>query len=129
MVEIPGDRAFCRLADGSRRNCAVVEIIQDGTMPSFILEVARPDNWFISTLLIKVNTGRDAARLIEKEIAGLLEDMVKRDGHWNVERLEQSPTLKTVRLKHIYEQSSWTWSQRIMGRLSTFGFTPKKVSN
>ena len=129
VVEIPGDRSFCHLPDGSRRNCAVVEIIQDGIMPSFILEVARPDSWLISTLLIQLHAARDTARSIEKEIADLLEDTVKRDGHWNVERLEQSPTFKAVRLKHIYEQSPWTWSQRILGRLSTFGFTPKKVSN
>lgn len=126
VVEIPGDRAFCHLPDGSRRNCAVVEIIQNGIMPSYILEVARPDQWFISTLFIKVNTVRDIARLIEKEIADLLEETVKRDGHWNVERLEQSPTFKVIRLKHIYEQSPWTWSQRMLARLSIFGFTPKR---
>jgi hypothetical protein len=129
VVEIPGDRSFCYLPDGSRRNCAVVEIIQEGVTPSFILEVARPDLWFISTLLIQVQAARDTARSIEKEIAGLLEDTVKRDGHWNVEKLEQSPTLKVIRLKHIYEQSPWTWSQRILGRLSAFGVMPKRISD
>lgn len=129
VVEIPGNRSFCHLPDGSRRNCAVVEIIQDGITPSFILEVARPDQWLISTLLIKVHAARYTARSIEKEIADLLEDTVKRDGHWNVEKLEQSPTFTGIRLRHIYQQSSWTWSHRILGRLSMVGFTPKKVSN
>ena len=129
VVKIPGDRSFCYLPDGSRRNCAVVEITQGDVTPSFILEVARPDSWFISTLLIQVQAARDTARSIEKEITSLLEDTVKRDGHWNVEKLEQSPTLKVIRLKHIYEQSPWTWSQRILGRLSAFGVKTKKVSD
>jgi hypothetical protein len=48
VVEIPGNRAFCRLADGSKRSCAVIEVTQEGVEPCYILEVARPDNWSVS---------------------------------------------------------------------------------
>jgi hypothetical protein len=125
VFEIPGDRAFCHLPDGSKRNCAVVEINQDGILPSFILEVARPDRWFISTLFIQIQAIHNIAPSIEQEITNLLEDTVKRDGHWNIEKLGQSPTLKTLRLKHISAQSPWIWSQRILGRLSGLGFVPR----
>jgi hypothetical protein len=122
LYELPGNKPFSRLSDGSTRTCAIIKVFQGGIHPSFILEVARPDFWSISTLFISVRTGDSLPHIIEKEILELLEDMVQRDGHWNIAKLEQSPTLRVLLLKHKAKRSAWTWSQRILNKLFLFGF-------
>jgi len=127
VVEIPGNRAFCRLADGSKRPCAVTEVTQEGVEPCYILEVARPDNWSVSTLFVRILTTAP-----EQSVGGfiteLLEELVKRDGHWNAERLDSSSSLRVSRLKHVAEHSTWLWSRRILERLNSFGFTPEEAA-
>jgi hypothetical protein len=126
VVEIPGSRAFCRLADGSKRSCAVIEVTQEGVEPCYILEIARPDNWSVSTLFIRVLTpGPELS--VGGLIAELLEELVKRDGHWNAERLDSSSSLRVSRLKHVAEHSAWVWSRRILERLVSFGFAPEEA--
>jgi hypothetical protein len=54
VMEIPGNKSFCRVANGSKRSCAMVEVTQTNVVTCYILEVARPDNWSISTLFIRL---------------------------------------------------------------------------
>jgi hypothetical protein len=128
VVEIPSSRAFCRLADGSKRSCAVIEVTQEGVEPCYILEIARPDNWSVSTLFIRVLTP-GPEQSVGGLIAELLEELVKRDGHWNAERLDSSSSLRVSRLKHVAEHSAWVWSRRILERLVSFGFAPEEAAS
>lgn len=128
IVEIPGNRAFNRLADGSKRSCAVIEVTQEGVETCYMLEIARPDNWSVSTLFVRVLTS-DSEHDIGGLIAELLEELVKRDGHWNAERLDSSSSLRISRLKHVAEHSAWLWSRRILERLASFGFTPEEIAS
>jgi hypothetical protein len=63
-----------------------------------------------------------AAATVGAFINELLEEVAKREGHWNIERLEQDLFLKIGRLKHVSEQSAWIWSRRILEKLIHFGF-------
>ena len=127
VVEIPGNTSFCRVSNGSKRSCAMVEVTQTDIIPCYILEVARPDDWSVSTLFIRLLPAFYQEQSIGIFTKKLLKDLVKRDGHWNIEKLESDQTLRIRRLKHIQEQYPRHWSRRIVDRLEAFGFKPKEL--
>ncbi|HZT59977.1 MAG TPA: hypothetical protein VFA21_15310 [Pyrinomonadaceae bacterium] len=87
-------------------------------------ELARAEGRSASTLLFSFLYESAFENGVGAFINELLEEVAKRDGHWNVERLEQDASLKIGRLKHVLEQSAWVWSRRILEKLICFGFTP-----
>lgn len=127
VVEIPGNTSFCRVGTGSKRSCAMVEVTQPNVVPCYILEVARPDGWSISTLFIRLLPEFYLEQFIGVFTKKFLRELVKRDGHWNIEKLESDQTLRIGRLKHAQEQTTHYWSHRIMDKLAEFGFTPKEL--
>ncbi|HKQ04866.1 MAG TPA: hypothetical protein VJ464_07025 [Blastocatellia bacterium] len=124
IYELPGNKSFSQLYDGSRRTCAIIRALQQGIHPKFILEVARPDFWSISTLFIDFIVDVSLTNTIEGEILGLIEEIIQKEGHWNVAKLEQAITSKFLLLKHNANRSVWTWSQRILDKLSLLGIRP-----
>ncbi len=126
VVEIPGNKSFCRVANGSKRSCAMVEVTQTNVLPCYILEVARPDGWSVSTLFIRLLPEFYPEQSIGIFTKGFLKELVNREGHWNIEKLEGDQTLRIGRLKHVPEQSIRHWSRRIIDKLDAFGFKPKE---
>ena len=126
IVEIPGNKSCCHFANGSKRTCAIIEVTQKNVSPCYILELARAEGMSASTLLFSFLSEPASKGGVGGFINELLEEVVKRDGHWNVERLEQDAALKIGRLKHVSEQSAWVWSRRILEKLVSFGFNPKE---
>ncbi|TCT17238.1 hypothetical protein EDD68_1321 [Melghiribacillus thermohalophilus] len=59
IIYLPLGRKFSWLPDGRRRVCAVVKVMQSGRIPLYILEVGRPDNKPLSTLLLKIQGTTD----------------------------------------------------------------------
>lgn len=128
IIEVPGEKACCRHANGSKRACAVVEVSQENLAPCYILEVARADDKSTSTLFFRLLPSPDSEDDVSDVTKKLLEELVKRDGHWNAERLDQDKTLMVKRLKHVSDQSAPDWSRRILDKLIGFGFTPIQSS-
>lgn len=127
VMEIPGNKSFCRVASGSKRSCAMVEVTQTNVVPCYILEVARPDSWSVSTLFIRLLPEFYPEQPVGVFTREFLKELVKRDGHWNVEKLESDQTLRIGRLNHTKEQSTLYWSRRIMDKLDAFGFKSEEV--
>ena len=127
VVEIPGNTSFCRVSNGSKRSCAIVEVAQTNVAPCYILEVARPDGWAVSTLFIRLLPEFYPEQSIGVFTKKCLKELVKRDGHWNIERLKSDQTLRIGRLKHIQEQYPRHWSRRIVDKLAEFGFKPEEL--
>lgn len=127
FIEVPGEKSCCRHANGSKRACAVVEVTQESIVTCYILELARVDGKSTSTLFFCLLSQPDSKNGVGGVITGLLEEFVKRDGHWNVEKLEQNSNLKARRLKHVSNQSANNWSRRILEKLVNFGFAPVKL--
>ena len=101
----------------------MVEVTQTNVVPCYILEVARPDGWAVSTLFIRLLPEFYPEQSIGVFTKQFLKDLVKRAGHWNIERLESDQTLRIGRLKHIQEHYPRQWSRRIVDKLDAFGFT------
>lgn len=128
VIEIPGNKSFCRVANGCKRSCAMVEVTQTNVVPCYILEVARPDGWSVSTLFIRLLPEFYPEQSIGVFTKEFLKELVNREGHWNVEKLESDQTLRIGRLKHIQAQSTHYWSRRIVDKLDVFGFKAEELS-
>jgi len=50
---LPPGRKFSWLPDGRRRACAIVRVVRSGRKGAYILEIARPDQRSLSTLIVQ----------------------------------------------------------------------------
>lgn len=122
VYEIPGQNSFCIREDGKHRNFALVKITQDGVQPAYIIEVARPDEWDVSTLIMRFNSTITKQEKMMEIIEETIKNMVENNGHWQIDVLEQSTNFRFTRIKHFQEISTEHRAIRINGRLWDIGF-------
>lgn len=116
VVRIPPGERFSICPNGARRTCAIVQV----TSPMFtkyILEVARPDDWSISTLILSPinHVHLDA---IEKSIKYLLNGLVQKSGHWDQSILNRCFVMKIDKLKHYKSDSNIDWALKISNKFT-----------
>jgi hypothetical protein len=115
LVNLPLGRTYSWLSDGRRRACAVVRIDRPGRLPLYILEVARPDNRSLSTLILQTNTSKD--RLDEEEqMYAILKGVTFNGGNWRKDQLNK---VNHVKLKHTSKTSN-DWAYRVNEKLKGF---------
>jgi hypothetical protein len=107
-VNLPMGRTFSWLPDGRRRICAVVHIKRHGEKPIYILEIARPDQRPLSTLILKFEKMGDRKRE-EEQIQRLLTGIVFNSGNWGKYQLNK---IKHVKLKHT-SKNPQQWAERV----------------
>lgn len=121
VVELPDTKAFSLLPNGSKRTCAIVQVRQTGHQPCYILEIARPDSWSVSTLFVQQFPSHPVTESIEGVLDGILKGLVEQNGHWDKVILAQSTNVQVSRLKHVTDQFPWRWAERIIEKLGSFG--------
>lgn len=112
LVHLPLGRKFSWLPDGRRRVCAVVRVDRHGRKPVFILEIARPDQRSLSTLIVQFNDGKGRDDE-EKSIHKLLHGLVFNSGSWRKEQLQR---LSHAKLRHTNTFPNH-WAERVYGKL------------
>lgn len=115
IVRIPPGKRFSICPNGTRRTCAIVQV-SNSMFTKYILEVARPDDWSISTLILEP-IGRVSINEIEKEIRLLLEGVVTKNGHWDKNILENCKVFFVERVKHLQADSPKEWKERMINWL------------
>ncbi|MGC5325181.1 Tn7-like element transposition protein TnsE [Brevibacillus sp. SYSU BS000544] len=118
VVQLPLGKRFSICPDGNRRTCAIVCIESEGRLPTYILEIARPDDWSISTLLFSSIKPLKPPR-IENYIQNLLKSLVEKGGHWDRDAFDQCIELHFKKVKHIKPQSLDRWTERIMSKVNS----------
>ncbi|NHN35327.1 Tn7-like element transposition protein TnsE [Paenibacillus agricola] len=118
VLRVPAGKRFSICANGARRTCAIVQITY-GTATTFIVEVARPDDWSISTLILRP-TDQSSFRVIERNIKLLLEGLVQKSGHWDQHVLNRCNDMNNIeKVKHYQSDTIRDWAYRLAGKLST----------
>lgn len=112
IVYLPLGRKFSWIPDGRRRACALVKVLRPGMRPIWILEIARPDNKALSTLLFTLAS--TDFLLEEKEINKILQSIVFNSGHWDKYKLSH---YNYFLMKHTSTYSE-RWAIRVKERLS-----------
>ncbi|MDC3424332.1 Tn7-like element transposition protein TnsE [Aquibacillus sp. 3ASR75-11] len=114
IVNLPIGRTFSWLPDGRRRICAVVSIRRKGEKPIHILEIARPDQRSLSTLIVILNKKGNRKKEEEEQIQQLLAGLVFNSGNWRKYQLNK---LSHVKLKHT-SKSPEQWAERVIAKVS-----------
>lgn len=116
IVRIPPGKRFSICPNGARRTCAIVQVISPFFI-KYILEIARPDSWSISTLVF--HSPKDISlKTIENEVNRLLDGLVQKNGHWDRYILNQCDSLLVEKIKHYQNDSIRDWTQRTIDKLN-----------
>ena len=114
VLRVPPGKKFSFCPNGARRTCAVVQVTTIyGT--SYIIEVARPDDWSISTLVLRPTKQIDL-RAVEKEIKNLIDGLVDKGGHWDQTILDRCRVFGIEKMKHYQSDTPWDWANRLCGK-------------
>lgn len=117
VLRVPPGKRFSVCANGARRTCAVVQVSY-GSPTIYIVEVARPDDWSISTLIL-YPTNQIEFRAVEQNIMQLLDGLVRKGGHWDQNVLNQCSGMNIEKLKHYQSDTIRDWAFRLAGKFMT----------
>lgn len=112
---LPIGKRYSICENGIRRTCAVTQITTPLT-PKYLIEMARPDKWSISTLLLTPKKAI-SVKVIEEEVRSLLEAVVNKGGHWDRFALNMCENLDIEKIKHYQSDDIDAWAQRIMRKI------------
>lgn len=115
VLRIPSGKRFSVCPNGARRTCAIVQITY-GTLITYLVEVARPDDWSISTLILRP-AQQTLIKSIEHNIKLLLEGLVQKGGHWDQYVLNRCSNMNIEKLKHYQIDNARDWASRIIEKL------------
>jgi hypothetical protein len=114
VVRIPPGKRFSICPNGARRTCAIVQV-STAVFSKYIVEVARPDDWSISTLILQPL--QDVTlKTMEVEIKLLLNGLVQKSGHWDKNFLMKLDKMSIEKVKHYRNDSLEEWAVRIRER-------------
>ncbi|MCM3081681.1 Tn7-like element transposition protein TnsE [Brevibacillus invocatus] len=116
VVRVPLGKRFSVCPNGTRRTCAIVQLT-NGNSTSYVIEVARPDDWSISTLMIRP-TGHVPFSTIEADIQLLLEGMVEKGGHWDQNVLNRCRNMDIDKIRHYESDSPRDWAGRLIRKIT-----------
>lgn len=105
---------FACLPDGSQRKCAIVKMINRGEWCGTLVEVARPDKWEISTLLMLPKTSYYSLNEPENMVNSLITSL---DGHWDLEKFVVEENFEFFMFRHSGCFDTKRWSRRIKEKL------------
>lgn len=115
ILRLPLGKKFSLCPDGSRRTCAIVQIKLANQM-KYIIEIARPDGWSISTLILSPKKIIPFRR-IESDLKILLEDVVNKGGHWDQVLLTSKVNWEFIRIRHYHNDAISNWMKRLFYKL------------
>lgn len=112
--EIPGDRGISFVTESVRRKYARVLVNFPNYRDLLIMEIGRPDNYSISTLLIwpRISSSFDT-ELTRYAIDSTLVTLLQNNGSWNKELFNQDKLFLYNYLKHMSNDTIERWAAKI----------------
>ncbi len=112
---LPQGKAYSRLDNGKSRAFALVTIKYEGRCV-YVLEVGRPDNRPLSTLIFWFKYYADRLDQTDICIVQILKRLIDDGGSWDVEWLSNSQQFSFSRLKHVIANTLTEWAGRILNK-------------
>jgi len=112
--QLPEGEKVSNNPDGTRRSYALIDIIA-GSVRYFIIEIARPDNWPVATLIFRSLEPKktdDFIGITEK----LLLRLISNNGHWDSNLLDQEKEYVFERIKHT-QPNRHLWAEKIANKV------------
>ncbi|MDR3564636.1 MAG: hypothetical protein P4N59_24830 [Negativicutes bacterium] len=109
FVPVPEGTRISQYPSGERRMCAIIKIARQSKALMWLAEVARPDRWQISTLLLGENPCEVLAEDVQLK-------WLKVDGHWDWEGFIKYPNITFKKIKHSSCTNKW-WAVRMSRKI------------
>lgn len=116
ILRIPAGKRFSICPNGTRRTCAIVQVNNVYGI-RYIIEIARPDDWSISTLILRLAQQVDLS-MVEREIKSLIDGLVDKGGHWDQAILDRCKVFGIEKVKHYQNDSAWDWANRLFSKIN-----------
>lgn len=120
IYNLPSDFSFCSYKD-TKRNVAIIYVVQEDIQPVYIIEVARPDRWAVSTILIQFSPKINNRDKINQILLDMINEMITNNGHWQMDKIRQSSDLTFIRVRHFKDDSPKTRAIEILQKLWILG--------
>ncbi|MFC8689591.1 Tn7-like element transposition protein TnsE [Brevibacillus porteri] len=121
--EVMGGELFFRIVEFSKKPFLVsvkmsVIRVPPGNSTFYVVEVARPDKWSISTLILRPSD-QITFRAVEQNIKQLLDGLIRKGVHWDQNILSQCSKMNIEKLKHYQSDTIYDWVFRIAGKFKS----------
>ena len=116
VKDLPKDGFFSELQNGNSRKYILLAVTDGQSKPIFIIEVALPDNRYLSTLLFWPKQDIRSEEL-KDFVNKLVTSLVVNNGSWNTDFLNNSNFVKFSKLRHLKKQSSLDWAMKIKEKI------------
>lgn len=120
VYNLPGDLSFC-FYEEKKRNIAVIYICQDKVQPVYLIEVARPDRWAVSTMLLQFSSKIKSQEKVNQILLSTINDMIENGGHWQMEKIRQLSNISSIRVRHFKDDPPETRAVGILQKLWILG--------
>ncbi|MGK8612927.1 hypothetical protein ACRS4M_10715 [Streptococcus pneumoniae] len=117
--ELPGDKGISFVTESVRRKYASVSLRIPKAQDVLIIEIGRPDNYSISTLLITPNTTFDLLDNLKNDVLEkAINVLISNHGSWHREILKKDNLCTFIFLKHFSRNTSKQWAEKIYSKIT-----------
>jgi len=114
---LPSVGPFAFLENGTPRKYALVKVKNIGVRTNNILEVALPDNRYLSTLVYWGRNGELKDEELFSFVNKITWSLVKNNGSWDSSFLRKYSEIQISKMRHVKKQSSFDWAMRMREKL------------
>ncbi|CCF16893.1 putative uncharacterized protein [Brevibacillus laterosporus GI-9] len=116
--ELPGDKGISFVTESVRRKYANVLIRAANYSEVLIVEIGRPDQYSISTLMVSLKGFENFESDMRKEVTYFsLNVLIQNNGSWNRETFKNDQDYAFSFLKHMSQDTPLRWALKIKSRL------------
>lgn len=117
IKEMPRKGTYPLLPNGSLRKYALVEFKKQGYVTSYLLEIGRPDNKYLYTLVFIPKGQPFSKEQLEIFVDNLINALIDNNGCWEKDYLIRNKEVKFIKMRHVTNRPPTKWAEIIVEKL------------
>jgi len=115
--ELPPKGTYPFLTDGRLRKYALVKFEKQNFDTSYLLEIGRPDNKFLYTLVFKPRGQLFSNDQLDCFVSKLIDVLIDNNGCWDKDYLIRNKTVMIQKMRHVTNRTPINWAENIVEKL------------
>jgi hypothetical protein len=117
IEEMPRKGTYPFLPNGSLRKYALVKFEKPGYETSYLLEIGRPDNKCLYTLVFKPKGQPLSKQQLEILVNNLIDVLIDNNGCWEKDYLIRNKEVRFIKMRHVTNRPPTKWAENIVEKL------------